>query len=154
MKYLKGRLTFHEENGDFSVAGMDETNRDEKLYACICKLKDYEDLGFHPSELELILRMYDDLVERQDKLLSVIARIKHSNKLLVNELQSYRVKSVCWVPVSENLPDENVRVLVACQTQKGFCSHNLAYYADGHWHGTGSMSGVTHWAELPLLPFE
>ena len=98
MKFLKGRLTFHEENGDFGVAGIDCKTLDEKIYACICKLKDYEDLGFHPSELELILRMYDDLVERQDKLLSEIARIKHSNKLLENELRSYRKAQPCTCP--------------------------------------------------------
>ena len=107
MKFLKGRLTFHEENGDFGVAGIDCKTLDEKIYACICKLKDYEDLGFHPSELELILRMYDDLVERQDKLLSEIARIKHSNKLLENELRSCRKQSNVWVPVSEPKDKDN-----------------------------------------------
>ena len=90
MKYLKGRLTYHEENGDFGVAGMNEENQDEKIHACIVKLRDYEDLGFHPSDIEMFLRNYDDMVERQDKLLSEIARIKHSNKLLENELKSYR----------------------------------------------------------------
>lgn len=154
MKELKGRLTYHEKNGDFGVAGMNETNQDEKLYACICKLKDYEDLGFNPSELEILLRLYDEMVEQQDKLESTIARYKHSNQLLEKELKSYRMQSNAWVPVSENLPDKNVRVLVACQTKKGFRSHNLAYYVDGHWHGTGSMSGVTHWRELPVLPIE
>ena len=64
------------------------------------------------------------------------------------------MKSMVWISVSEKLPSENVRVLVACQTKKGLRSHNLAYYADGFWHGTGSMSGVTHWAELPILPIE
>ncbi len=90
MKELKGRLTFHEENGDVVVRGMNETNQDEKIYACIFKLKDYEDLGFNPSELEMILRMYDDLVVRQDKLLATIERYQHSNKLLEKELKAYR----------------------------------------------------------------
>ncbi len=45
------RLTFSEENGKFGVAGMNESNQDEKLYACVKKLKDYEDLGLNPDEI-------------------------------------------------------------------------------------------------------
>lgn len=154
MKELKGRLTYHEKNGDFGVAGMNETNQDEKIYACICKLKDYEDLAFHPGEIKTLLKLYDEMVVRQDKLLATIERYQHSNKLLEKELKDYRNRKPSWIDATEKLPDENVRCLVCCQTQKGFRSHNLAYYADGHWHGTGSMSGVTHWMYPPTLPID
>lgn len=50
MKYLKGRLTYHEENGDFGVAGMNEENQDEKIYACIAKLK-----GKHANTVATLL---------------------------------------------------------------------------------------------------
>lgn len=96
MKYLKGRLTYHEENGDFGVAGMNEENQDEKLSACVAKLKDYEDLGFHPSDVEMFLRLYDEIVEKQDKLLSEIARIRHSNLLLEKELKNYQKAQPCF----------------------------------------------------------
>ncbi|MBO5408914.1 MAG: DUF551 domain-containing protein [Clostridia bacterium] len=154
MKELKDRLTIKEKDGKIKVCGMDETNELEKITACVQKLYEYEDLGFSPADIELLLKLYDGMVERQDKLLATIERYTHSNKLLEKELQDYRNSKASWIDVTEKLPDENVRCLVCCQTQKGFRSHNLAYYADGHWHGTGSMSGVTHWRELPILPIE
>lgn len=40
-------------------------------------------------------------------------------------------------------------VLVSCRTKKGIDSVNRAYYSDGYWHGSGSMSGVVAWMPLP-----
>lgn len=59
-----------------------------------------------------------------------------------------------WINVIDKLPDEDVRVMVCCQTKKGVQSINLAYQTGGIWHGTGSMSSVTHWMPLPELPEE
>lgn len=39
-----GRLTYSE-GGRFGVVGMNEANVEEKLYGCVCKLKDYENTG-------------------------------------------------------------------------------------------------------------
>lgn len=54
-----------------------------------------------------------------------------------------------WVPCSERLPAFDEMVLVSCRTKKGINSVNRAYYADGYWHGSGSMSGVVAWMPLP-----
>lgn len=54
-----------------------------------------------------------------------------------------------WIPCSERLPDNDDIMLVSCRTKKGVNSVNRAYYADGFWHGSGSMSGVTAWMLLP-----
>lgn len=54
-----------------------------------------------------------------------------------------------WIPVTEKLPDDEEMKLVTCKTQKGFRSVNRAYYSNGSWHGSGSMSGVTAWMDLP-----
>lgn len=54
-----------------------------------------------------------------------------------------------WIPVTERLPEEDEMVLVSCQSVKGFKSVNRAYYSNGHWHGSGSMSGVKAWMQLP-----
>lgn len=54
--------------------------------------------------------------------------------------------------INDRLPEEGVRVLVCCRTLKGVQNINLAYYANGSWHGQGSMAGVTHWMPLPELP--
>lgn len=49
-----GRLTYSE-GGRFGVVGMNEANEKEKLYGCICKLKDYENTGLSPDEVERLL---------------------------------------------------------------------------------------------------
>lgn len=114
MKELKGRLTYHEKNGDFGVAGMNETNQDEKIYACICKLKDYEDLAFHPGEIETLLKLYDEMVVRQDKLLATIERFEHSNKLLEKELAGYRKTMPSSCPVCHKPNFKNDKYCCHC----------------------------------------
>ena len=54
-----------------------------------------------------------------------------------------------WILCSERLPDNDNKVLVTCRTQKGVLSVNRAYYWNGYWHGSGSMSGVIAWMPLP-----
>ncbi len=54
-----------------------------------------------------------------------------------------------WIPVEERLPEDEEMVLVTCQTKTGRKSVNRAWYGEGFWHGTGSMSGVIAWRSLP-----
>ena len=54
-----------------------------------------------------------------------------------------------WIPVEERLPEDEEMALVTCQTKAGRKSVNRAWYGDGFWHGTGSMSGVIAWRALP-----
>ena len=54
-----------------------------------------------------------------------------------------------WIPVSDRLPESDYMCLVSCKTKKGVKSVNRAYYSDGLWHGSGSMSGVEAWMPLP-----
>ena len=54
-----------------------------------------------------------------------------------------------WIPVEEQLPEDEEMVLVTCQTKSGRKSVNRAWYGEGFWHGTGSMSGVIAWRSLP-----
>ena len=49
------RLTFKKEDGTFGVIGMNETNAEQKIYACILKLMHYEDSGKSPEEISRIL---------------------------------------------------------------------------------------------------
>lgn len=58
-----------------------------------------------------------------------------------------------WIPVDERTPDDDRMVLVSCSTKKGVKSVNRAYFDGRHWHGSGSMSGVEAWMELPE-PYE
>lgn len=57
------RLTYQEPNGKFGVVGMNEDNRDRKLYMCVCKLKDYENLGLNPYDIQQLIYKYKDLTE-------------------------------------------------------------------------------------------
>lgn len=54
-----------------------------------------------------------------------------------------------WIPVTIRVPETDEMVLVSCRSKKGVSSVNRAYYANGTWHGSGSMSGVTAWMPLP-----
>ena len=54
-----------------------------------------------------------------------------------------------WIPVSDRLPESDYMCLVSCKTKKSVKSVNRAYYSDGFWHGSGSMSGVEAWMPLP-----
>ncbi len=54
-----------------------------------------------------------------------------------------------WIPVEEQLPEASYMCLVSCKTKKGIQSVNRAYYDNGFWHGSGSMSGVEAWMPLP-----
>lgn len=58
-----------------------------------------------------------------------------------------------WIPCSERLPENDEMVLVSCETKKGIKVINRAYYMDGYWHGSGTMSGVKAWMPLPE-PYE
>lgn len=58
-----------------------------------------------------------------------------------------------WIHVSERLPETDDLMLVSCRTKKGVNSVNRAYYSNGAWHGSGSMSGVIAWMPLPE-PYE
>ena len=44
--------------------------------------------------------------------------------------------------------DEEIK-LVTCKSKKGILNVNRAYYMDGHWHGSGSMSNVIAWMDPP-----
>lgn len=59
------------------------------------------------------------------------------------------LEKTMWIPVSERLPETDEMMLVSCRTKKGTSSVNRAYYSDGYWHGSGSMSGVIAWMPLP-----
>ncbi len=54
-----------------------------------------------------------------------------------------------WIPCSERLPETDEMMLVTAQPKKGAPNVNRAYYMDGYWHGSGSMSNVVAWMPLP-----
>lgn len=102
------------------------------------------------QELEKILEEIEEATRQED------APIYCGNM----EVDGYVRKSVIediirkhmndgWIPVEERLPEDEEMVLVTCQTKTGRKSVNRAWYGEGFWHGTGSMSGVIAWRALP-----
>lgn len=93
----------------------------------------------------------------EDKLLKDldVLFIKNSDKINLSLESSiydtvvHAPTEMAWIPCNERLPDPDVLVLVTCQPKKGPANVNRAYYADGYWHGSGSMSGVVAWMPLP-----
>lgn len=54
-----------------------------------------------------------------------------------------------WIPCSERLPETDDMMLVTCKPKKGEPNVNRAYFMNGYWHGSGSMSNVIAWMPLP-----
>lgn len=48
------RLTYSEPNGNWGIIGMNAENQDQKMYMVAAKLKDYEETGLSPDEVEKV----------------------------------------------------------------------------------------------------
>lgn len=63
----------------------------ERLYGALCKLKDYEDTGCNPGDVEGFIELGGNLV-----------------KIVAEYVKKYR-----WIPVEERLPEEDEYVLMS-----------------------------------------
>lgn len=56
------------------------TETDEKLYGALCKLKDYEDSGLSPDEVEVVIELYDtkepERIQMPQKVVDHIMRLE------------------------------------------------------------------------------
>lgn len=103
------------------------------------------------QELEKILEEIDQ--EKKNAALS----IRHTTGYKAGQIRmAERIEEIIRkhmndgrIPVEERLPEDEEMVLVTCQTKTGRKSVNRAWYGEGFWHGTGSMSGVIVWRALP-----
>lgn len=103
------------------------------------------------QELEKILEEIDQ--EKKNAALS----IRHTTGYKAGQIRmAERIEEIIrkhmddgWIPVEERLPEDEEMVPVTCQTKTGRKSVNRAWYGEGFWHGTGSMSGVIAWRPLP-----
>lgn len=73
MNKTNKRLTFNKPDGSFGVVGMNCSNEDKKLYSCVAKLKDFEDIGFNPEELTSLKTI---LKEHKTSLGQLISNLK------------------------------------------------------------------------------
>lgn len=72
------RLTFKEPDGTWGIVGMNEENEREKLYAVCAKLKDYEEIGLQPDEVE---RWKDNTTE------VIITKLKEQQKRISSSIK-------------------------------------------------------------------
>ena len=104
------RLTEVKKNGEWTLKGVQweelcvgkvitEELR-QKLYGALCKLKDYENTGLSPEEVERV----NDFSESQ------VAR-------LLKKLQKEQEKNK-WIPVTERLPEEGMWVQVTVKRHR------------------------------------
>ena len=94
-----------------------------------------------------------ECIERMDKQHDIFGGVCGMNRnegvdACIREARKSEQQSG-WIPVTERLPEDDAFVLVSCRTKRGVNGINRAYYMDGAWHGSGSMSGVTAWMPLP-----
>lgn len=92
-----------------------------------------------------------DLHFDRDKRACVASRCRHVARELIKEIFRKHMNdgNDGWIPVEERLPENEEMMLVTCKTKSGRQSVNRAWYGEGFWHGTGSMSGVIAWRPLP-----
>lgn len=114
----------------------------KKLYGALWKLKDYEDTGLSPEEVE-----------------SVNDFEKSQTYRLIAELQEEREKHL-WIPVTERLPENEDSVLISFDNIPIVANGYFAVYEDGNgaWYIEGSevtclSQGfiVTAWMPLPEM---
>ena len=104
-----GKLTQQDDQGNWCLKGVKwEQLRagsvitkevTEKLYGALCKLKDYENTDLSPEWVERV----NDFSKSQAYL-------------LMEKLQKEREKHQ-WIPVTEQLPEENRRVLLCMKSK-------------------------------------
>ena len=62
--------------GNFWVEGAELSALPPEIYMCICKLKDYEESGLSPSDVDALKQLYDDLVATSRKQKAQITEMK------------------------------------------------------------------------------
>ena len=78
-----GRQLNKNPDGRFGVTGMNCDNQDEKLYACVCKLKAYEETGLSPDEVERLNTFVGSELERQLGRFQAMTQEKEKYELLL-----------------------------------------------------------------------
>lgn len=84
------RLTFEESNGSgWGIVGMDTPvyEFEEKIYRCLDKLRDYEEIGLNPDEVEqklLELRAYRETGLSPDDIVRLKSRFEDIEKNLIS----------------------------------------------------------------------
>ena len=70
---MASRITYSV-NGEFGIEGIDLTKLPARLYSAVAKLKDYENTGLSPDEVEQLSAMQVMNSRRKQKFISVLIK--------------------------------------------------------------------------------
>lgn len=97
------RLTYYESNGKWGVCEMNQMNEDQKMYAVASKLKDYENTGLQPNEVERMKERFTWVLPsyglpNSDGYVLVQCSGKYNNIIFKNAIQlaEYDFKEKEW----------------------------------------------------------
>lgn len=99
----------------------------EKLYGCLCKLKDYESTGLYPDQVERIQE------KKEEGWIPCSERLPENNNVVL-----------CWV-VSKTIASGETFIIGSCD--RGFWF--LQTYEIGHHHFPVKDYEVVAWMHLP-----
>lgn len=138
------RLTRKDKNGNWHLKGvpweslrtgaeLDKATAN-RIYGALCKLRDYEDTGLEPAEVEYAENLYETLCA---KLL----------ERLMEEQGKHR-----WIPVEERLPEVGDYVLGTNKYGEVLVYHygwNVPHSKKMFFHLCGAAANVIAWYPLP-----
>lgn len=122
------RLTEHNETGKWSLKGMDwnqfkpnqmlTKENWEKIYGALCKLKDYEDTGLSPKDVERV----NDFEKTQ-------------TSILLKRLNAEQKKHE-WIPAKYEVPADDSYVLLSFHNFTGLLIGRYEQHDDGsgNWY--------------------
>lgn len=106
---MNSRLTFHSPDGSWGLNnGYDMKKVPSELYGALWKLKDYEDTGLQPDQIEQMNDLYLDKCEEVNEL-----------EKQLEELHRTAGQRSDWIPCSERLPEENEVVILTFRNGAG-----------------------------------
>lgn len=87
------RLTFKEPSGKWGVVGMNADNESEKIYSCLSKLRDYEELGLNPGDIRHLKSRLEDMEENLQTIEKELRQLK--SKIRVGTvIQGYKILGI------------------------------------------------------------
>ncbi|MEG0108765.1 MAG: DUF551 domain-containing protein [Lachnospiraceae bacterium] len=129
------RLTKLDGNGNWYIEGVGLGECNVKLYDALCKLKNYEDTGLSPEEIN-DLNTFDG-----SQAIMATARLQR-------EQRKHR-----WIPVSERLPEDGENVLAS--ERDGEVQIAYRDYCGWHLSFNGFLYRISPNAWMPLPePYE
>lgn len=154
-----GRLTWKNPDGTWGLNNMDIREVPSELYGAVCKLKDYEETGLTPEQIDEIDVLYADKCREVAKLKKELEAERYDNRWILCEdgknmpeehdsiFAKFKGTDKWNRSMFEKLSDDvNITVEFEDGTRKTWTS----YTVDGRWNtDRGLKFKVIAWMPLP-----